>query len=190
MRRRSSQTGLAGTVSAGRRPDGSTGTRPRARLRRWPVVVARALATLFLVGVIVQAVLAGRFVTGDVDLLKVHSAVGGSLSLLPVLMLLCSPALWRWSGGRPWYAAFPVLLLVLVGVQIGAGESRSVELHIPLGVGLFGLSVALVMWAYGYRRHLTTGGTGNAGDAGDAGDRDGGVPALRSVPAAREEAAR
>ncbi|MEV7612551.1 hypothetical protein [Streptomyces sp. NPDC089799] len=179
--RRSLNTRPAGAVADGRQTEGSTGMPPGRPLRRWPVVVVRALATLFLLGVLTQAVLAGHFVTGDVDMLKVHSAVGGSLSLVPILLLLASLAQWRWSGGRPWYPAVPAVLLVLVGAQIGAGESRALALHIPLGVALFGLSVALVIWAYGYRRHLT------GGSAQDP--QDGGAAPLRSVPAARKEAA-
>ncbi|MGE7384279.1 hypothetical protein ACQKM2_02080 [Streptomyces sp. NPDC004126] len=165
-------------MSHGPGPNGLAGTRARVRPRRWPIAVVRALATLFAAGVIAQAAFAGRFVTGDVDLLEVHGALGGALILLPMLSLPAALSLWWFGRGPLWYVAFAIGLFALTGAQIGAGHGRNLALHIPLGVSLFGLAVGQVIWAYGYRRHLAGETTGH------------GTPLTLPAPAARGEVSR
>ncbi|MDD9375773.1 hypothetical protein M8Z33_03605 [Streptomyces sp. ZAF1911] len=154
MRRPPYAEGHAVAVQHGPRPKGLSGARARIRPRRWPIAAVRALATLFAAGVIAQAALAGRFVTGDVNLLKVHGALGGALILVPMLSVPAALSLWWFGRGPLWYVAFPLGLFALTGAQIGAGHGRNLALHIPLGVSLFGLTVGQMIWAYGYRRHL------------------------------------
>lgn len=136
-------------------PVGGIRAKRRAAVsRRWPIVVVRTLGVLFALGTFVQAVLAGHFVTGDVDLLTVHSGLGGGLILIPMAMLPSALLLWWFGRGPAWYIACPVLLFALVTAQIAAGHSRNLALHIPLGTSLAALAAWHVTWSFGYRRHL------------------------------------
>ncbi|MGW4690400.1 hypothetical protein ACWEPM_36740 [Streptomyces sp. NPDC004244] len=181
MKQHSLPTGTADAVPPVppvRRPTTIARARARTRPRRWPLVAVRVLALLFTAGVLAQAALAGQFVTGDVNLLEVHGALGTALILLPMLALPAALALWWFGRGPLWCVAIPVALLALVGMQIGVGFSRNLAWHIPLGTGLLGMSVGHLVWAFGYRRHLTD----------DAPSTD--SPSALLVPAAPEEATR
>jgi len=123
-------------------------TRPA---RRWPIIVIRLLAVLVLLQVLIQAALAGGFVTGDVDLLGWHTANAvllflTSAALLPATVLLVRP------GRGPWWPiVVSVLLWVLILLQIGLGFARLVGLHIPMGMSIMGLIAAFTWWAFSYR---------------------------------------
>jgi hypothetical protein len=122
-------------------------TRPA---RQWPIIVIRLLAVLVLLQVLIQAALAGGFVTGDVGLLGWHTAnamllVLTSAALLPATILLVRP------GRGPWWPiVVSILLWVVIVLQIGLGFARLVGLHIPLGVSVMGLIAAFTWWAFAW----------------------------------------
>ncbi|MEU7904507.1 hypothetical protein [Actinoplanes sp. NPDC049118] len=119
--------------------------------RRWPIVVVRTLTVILLLQVLIQAALAGGFITGNVKLLGLHSAnaillVLTSAALLPATILLVRP------GRGPWWPiAFSVGLWCAIVMQVGLGFARLVGLHIPLGMAVMGLTAALTWWAFAYR---------------------------------------
>lgn len=119
--------------------------------RRWPIAVIRSLTLIVLLQVLIQAALAGGFVTGHVSLLGLHSAnaillVLTSAALLPATILLVG------SGRGPsWPIAFSALLWVAILLQAGLGFARLVGLHIPLGMAVMGLTAVLNWWAFAYR---------------------------------------
>ncbi|OLT06422.1 hypothetical protein BJF90_16635 [Pseudonocardia sp. CNS-004] len=117
--------------------------RPRATL--WTL---RLLLTGHLVAVLAQPVLAGRFLTGDVDAMEVHGLIGSLLAL--VAMTLIAGALAYVLGGRGQLWLLPVTVLVFLaeGFQIGAGYSRQLELHIPMGVGIAVTAALLAVWVW------------------------------------------
>ena len=114
---------------------------------RWPIAIVRALSVVVLLQVLVQAALAGGFVTGDVGLLGLHSA-NGILLVLTTTALLPATVLLRWPGRGPWW---PIVLSValwwLVAVQVGLGFGRQVGAHIPLGVAIMGMISGFTGWA-------------------------------------------
>jgi hypothetical protein len=123
---------------------------------RWPIVLIRTLAVVLLVQVLVQAALAGGFITGRIGLLGLHSANGILLvltttALLPLAILLVRP-----GRGPKWPIAFSVALWWLVAVQVGFGFGRQVGLHIPLGVAIMSLVSGFASWSFLHR----PGGTG------------------------------
>jgi hypothetical protein len=124
---------------------------PSSRPHRWPIVLIRVLAFAVLLQVLVQAGLAGGFITGDVGLLGLHSANGILLvltvgALLPAAVLLVRP------GRGPWWPiVFSVVLWQLVAVQVGFGFGRQVGLHIPLGVAITALIAGFTWWSCAYR---------------------------------------
>jgi hypothetical protein len=118
---------------------------------RWPILPVRAIAVLLLVQVLLQAALAGGFVSGKVTLLGLHSA-NGILLVLSTAALLPAAVLLRWPGRGPgWPILYSAVLGLLVLVQTGIGFARLVGWHIPLGLVIFGLVSAFTWWACAHR---------------------------------------
>ena len=125
-------------------PPGPAAARPAPR---WPIRVVRGLSVVVLVQVLVQAGLAGGFVTGDVGLLGLHSANGSLLVLTSTALLPATVLLWRPGRGPWWPIVFGVVLWWLVAVQVGLGFGRQVGAHIPLGVAIMGMISGFTGWA-------------------------------------------
>jgi hypothetical protein len=119
---------------------------------RWPLLVVRALACLLLIQVIVQAALAGGFISGNVTMLGLHSANGILLVLTSAALIPAAVLLWRPGRGPWWPVLFAGAYWFLIAVQVGIGFTRTVGLHIPLGVAAFGLICGFTWWACAYRR--------------------------------------
>ncbi|KPC64391.1 hypothetical protein ADL29_12165 [Streptomyces chattanoogensis] len=108
----------------------------------------RGTAALLLLDTLVQAVLAGLFVTGDLDLLAWHAANAGVLSALTVIQTVLAVVVWRRLRGPGWPAAASAALVGLVSVQQGLGEARVLAGHMPVGMAIFGCATALTYWAF------------------------------------------
>jgi hypothetical protein len=124
------------------------GRRPGAR---WPIGVLRAVSVLVLVQVLLQAALAGGFITGQVSLLGLHSANGILLFLTSGLLVVVAVLLVRPGRGPWWPIVLTTALWFLIAVQAGIGFARLVGLHIPIGVALMGLISAFTWWTCAYR---------------------------------------
>ncbi|MBO8196522.1 hypothetical protein ITI46_33560 [Streptomyces oryzae] len=124
---------------------------PPHKVRRWPIVLLRTVATVFFVLLLIQPVLAGMFVSGDVDLLQLHEANSFAISITSWFQALAAVLVWRPGRGPVWPTGLAVLLSVAVVMQDGWGYARELQLHIPLGVLLVATSTALVYWSYGHR---------------------------------------
>ncbi|MEU6999733.1 hypothetical protein [Nonomuraea sp. NPDC046570] len=118
----------------------------------WIVWSLRGTATLHLAGVLGQAVLAGLFVTGDVDMLAWHRNNGGFTHVMLYLQLVAAILLWRPGRGPLWPAVASAALVVAETVQIVLGQERVIALHFPLGMAVFGCSAVLTGWFWGGRR--------------------------------------
>lgn len=114
-------------------------------------MVLRVLSIFILLQVLTQAALAGGFITGNVNLLGLHSANGIALvltagALLPAAILLVRP------GRGPWWPiVFSVAFWWLVILQVGFGFARQVGLHIPIGVAIMSLISGFTWWSVAYR---------------------------------------
>ncbi|MEU4411038.1 hypothetical protein AB0F88_41585 [Streptosporangium sp. NPDC023963] len=124
-----------------------------ARVPAWIVWSLRVTATLHLVTVLGQAVIAGMFVTGEVDLLAHHSLGATVTSVLLGLQLIAAITLWRPGRGPLWPLGVSVLQATLVNAQIVLGQERQLAMHIPLAMVIFGLAVSMTAWTWrGQRR--------------------------------------
>jgi hypothetical protein len=123
---------------------------------RWPVQVIRVIAVVLLAQVLVQAGLAGAFISGDVSLLGLHSANGVLLELTSTALIPAAVLLLRPGRGPWWPIVFSVVLWFLVSAQIGFGFARLIGMHIPLGVAIFGMVCGLTWWAFSYRPAVVT----------------------------------
>lgn len=124
-----------------------------------PVVrAARVLAWALPVGILVQAVLAGQAWFVSPTLFGLHGGIGHGVLALSVVT---AGLLWFATGGRSAALLATVVVLGLVG-QTGLGYAghrtgiaAASSIHIPLGVTLFGLSlaVAVLLAVGGTARH-------------------------------------
>jgi hypothetical protein len=123
-------------------PKAAPARRPRISL--WTL---RFLLTGHLLAVLAQPVLAGRFLTGDVDAIKVHGLVG-SLLALGAMSLIAGALAYVVGRGKLWVLPVTVLLFFAEGFQIGMGYSRQLHLHVPLGVAIVVTAVLLAAWVW------------------------------------------
>ncbi|TWF78660.1 hypothetical protein FHX44_114583 [Pseudonocardia hierapolitana] len=117
--------------------------RPRATL--WTL---RFLLTGHLVAVLAQPVLAGRYLTGDVDAMKAHGLIGSLMALVAMVLIAGALAYVVGGRGRLWVLPVMVLLFLAEGFQIGMGYSRQLHLHVPLGVAIVVAAVLLAAWVW------------------------------------------
>jgi hypothetical protein len=117
----------------------------RPRISLWTL---RFLLTGHLVAVLAQPVLAGRYLTGDVDAIKVHGLVGSLLALVAMTLIGGAIAYVLGGRGRLWVLPVTVLLFLAEGFQIGMGYSRQLQLHLPLGVAIVVAAVLLAAWVW------------------------------------------
>lgn len=118
---------------------------PAPRWPRWLFRVASAIAAVLLFD---QAIYAGQFLDGTYGSLHVHreNATNAGIS---VLVLLVAAVLLRWPGRGPWWPiAACVGIFGLIGLQIALGFARAISLHVPLGVAIIVLTVALAVSAW------------------------------------------
>lgn len=123
---------------------------PPQRVRR-PVVTLWSLRiglTAHLLAVLAQPVLAGLYLTGDVDAIGVHATVASTIAGLTTLLVGIALGYVTVGRGRLWPLPAMVALFLLEGFQIGAGYARELQLHVPLGVAVVVASVLLAAWVW------------------------------------------
>jgi hypothetical protein len=106
------------------------------------VAVAHALAVL------AQPVLAGSYLSGELDALSLHSLNAHVLSGLGVFQLIAA-VVFVWGGrGRTWPLYATVGFVLAEQVQVGVGFEGLLAVHIPLGVSIVSLQVLLTVWLF------------------------------------------
>jgi heme A synthase len=100
---------------------------------RWPYLILRVTtAALALLGV-GQAVLAGGFLAGHYDMLRVHLYSGVSMVLIAVVQTITVLFLRR-AGGPPEVVRIGLLLPFALAAQAALGMTHILLLHVPIGV--------------------------------------------------------
>jgi uncharacterized membrane protein (UPF0182 family) len=117
--------------------------RPRTTL--W---LLRAVVTVHLVAVLGQPVWAGMFLTGDVDAIGAHGAIGSAMAALGLVTMVVAVAYSVGGRGSLWAVPLAVAWFLGVGFQIGAGYGRNLGVHLPLGVALAVVAVLVAVWAW------------------------------------------
>lgn len=122
--------------------------RGRGPVTRW---LFRLVLGIHAVLAVAQPLLAGSYLSGNLDAIGWHATIGSSLLPLALLQLLAAVLFW-WPGRGPWWPALATMALIVAEVtQVSAGYSRTLGLHIPLGVAIVGGSVALFVWSLRWR---------------------------------------
>ena len=114
-----------------------------------PVMGYRGVAVLSALLMLLQAVLAGQFFTGDHGSLKDLHRIVGDILILTVAGQTVLAFLARRTFGIG-LLMHNASMLVLTFVQVGLGEAGSdqTKWHIPLGVLLFGMACAAAMLGF------------------------------------------
>jgi hypothetical protein len=108
----------------------------------------RSALTLYLLGVLAQPVLAGMFLTGSVDAITAHGIIGTGLEAMTMVVIAATIVYVIGGHGRLWILPVTVVLFFVVGLQIGMGYARQLQIHIPLGVAIVTASVMLTVWVW------------------------------------------
>ncbi|MEV4244630.1 hypothetical protein AB0J63_14590 [Streptosporangium canum] len=109
----------------------------------------RILVTAQAVALVVAASFAGQAVQGGEDLAETHVMVGMVVHLIALLQIVAAVLVWRPGRGAGWPALASLGLLL-----VGMGQHFSWEMlgtHVPSGLALFGLTVAVLIWAWSPR---------------------------------------
>lgn len=114
---------------------------PRATLS-----VLRATAVLHAMAVVLQPVLAGMYLGGDVDAIGVHGGNAGLVALLALTQMVAAMGYVWPGGGRLWPLGVSFAVVMAEVVQIGMGYSANLPVHIPLGVTIIVSQVLLTVW--------------------------------------------
>ncbi|GAB3467563.1 hypothetical protein [Actinophytocola sediminis] len=124
----------------------NTPVRPTSgpRLSLWSL---RIVITVHLVLVLAQPVLAGLFLTGDIDAMTVHGTIGSTTAAFSMVLVAVS-LLYVSRRGRLWVLPVMVALFLTVGFQIGMGYARTLAVHVPLGVAIVTASALLTVWVW------------------------------------------
>ncbi|MEV4804528.1 hypothetical protein AB0K18_31400 [Nonomuraea sp. NPDC049421] len=106
----------------------------------------KVVTVLNTLAVLLQAVTAGQLMSGGAA--GPHGMGASAVHLLGLVQLVVAVLLWRPGRGAGWPAVVGAAVLLLGFVQSMLGGSGAVAAHVPLGMGLFGLSVWLLVWAW------------------------------------------
>lgn len=106
--------------------------------------VLRLVAGISAALVLLQAVLAGQMLGSGANVTPIHEWGGHILFALSIVLTVAAIVAWRRQQVPAWVAVVAPLTFVLITAQIFAGYARLLDLHVPLGVALFGIT--LVLW--------------------------------------------
>jgi hypothetical protein len=103
----------------------------------------RAVALTHAALVLAQAAFAGRYLGGDAASLRLHERNAELIVTLALVQLVLAVLVWRPGRGPGWPALASLVLWLAEVAQMAFGYGRTLAVHVPLGVAIFGLTVAL-----------------------------------------------
>jgi hypothetical protein len=111
------------------------------------------LSVLMFALVALQPLIGGWVLYRDRGVLDLHAMIANTTFLIAVLLVALS--LTSGFNHRSWIAGWSIALVVMITAQMGLGygaEGRPTiaALHIPVGVFIFGTSLLLMLFAFGF----------------------------------------
>lgn len=85
-----------------------------------------------------QAALAGSFLSGSDAAVKFHELNGWVILAICAAQIVIAAVLMRSRVSSLWLVLGSVLLFLAEGLQFGSGYGRFLDVHVPLGVLIFG----------------------------------------------------
>lgn len=114
---------------------------------RWPYLILRGTtAALALLGV-GQAILAGGFLAGHYDMLKMH-LYGGASMIIVALVQTITVLFVRRAGGPAEIVRIGLLLPVALAAQAALGMTHILLLHVPIGAFMVVGLVRIMRWVW------------------------------------------
>ncbi|GAA3552865.1 hypothetical protein [Kribbella ginsengisoli] len=116
----------------------------------------RLTLLLHAVFVAAQPILAGYFLSGEVDAMELHGPIGSSLFLIAFIQLIAAILYWRPGRGRLWPALVTVGLIVAELTQVVFGYQQNFAVHVPLGTAIVIAVLWMTVWSFrsGARRKV------------------------------------
>ena len=109
----------------------------------------RLVLLLHIAGVVVQAALAGQFLSGADSAVSVHEVTGWAVVALGLVQILLAIV----SQSAPlWFVIASVGTFLGEALQVGTGYGRFLNVHIPLAVLIFGLVIWQTTWLFRQRK--------------------------------------
>ncbi|MEV7192588.1 hypothetical protein AB0N81_12425 [Streptomyces sp. NPDC093510] len=134
----------AGAVTTARVVDG-----------RGLVTLLRVVAAIACLETLVQGLLAGMLLNGDVDSIDPHGANAYIFELVVLLQVVAAVLLWRRNRWLTWPLKATIGILLFTFTQTFLGLESSLAAHVTLGVALCGMEMGLVMRAFMLRTQDT-----------------------------------
>ncbi|TCO22097.1 hypothetical protein EV652_11082 [Kribbella steppae] len=98
--------------------------------------------------VVAQPILAGYFLSGDVDAMNVHGPIGSTLWMVSMIQFVAAFFYWLVGGGRIWPLLLSVVLFVAEFVQLTYGYLQNFAVHVPLGTAIVVAVVWMTVWSF------------------------------------------
>lgn len=121
---------------------------PPGRRAVWPWWLLRLGVTVQALLVFAQPVFAGRFLSGDFNMLALHRTNATLVGVVTMVQIGTSLLTWRLGRGTVGLFAAALVLGAMTALQIYAGFNHLLGLHIPLGVAIVGLNGWLAAWVW------------------------------------------
>ncbi|WP_190136329.1 hypothetical protein [Streptomyces longispororuber] len=123
----------------------------RAAAGRGPVTLLLVVASLACLDTLVQGLLAGMLLNGDVASVDPHGANAYVFELLVFLQVVAAALVRRHDRRLTWPLKATVGILVATFTQTMLGLEGSLAAHVTLGVALCAMETALVLRAFSLR---------------------------------------
>lgn len=94
-----------------------------------------------------QSILAGAYLSGSLDAMEWHGALGSALAAVTMLQGVACLLFFFPGRGPIWPLLVSILLFFVEGLQIGMGYARTLGLHIPLGVAIIVTIIGMFWWS-------------------------------------------
>ncbi|TCC58613.1 hypothetical protein E0H73_25135 [Kribbella pittospori] len=117
--------------------------RPRATL--WALRITLLLHAALAIG---QPIFAGYFLSGDVDAINTHAAIGGTIWMVAMIQIVVAILYWRPGGGRFWPTWLTALLFFAEFAQAIFGYQQNFSFHVPLGTAIVISIVWMAVWSF------------------------------------------
>ncbi|WP_062987586.1 hypothetical protein [Nocardia anaemiae] len=112
-------------------------------VRRWALVSLRIVTTAVVVLILLQAGLAGSFLSGNYESLTAHARNGGLLVAALLVQTIVAALAWRLSSGMVQPVIASLAQAVAATTLIPLGQHRILTAHVPLAV-LLTIGVVIV----------------------------------------------
>jgi hypothetical protein len=109
-------------------------------------------------GVFAQSVLAGQFLSGIDRPVKFHEWTGWGVLAISAIQIAIVAVFMRSGKSSLWLFFGSILVFLAEGLQVGTGYGRFLEVHIPLGVIVFGVVTSQTISAF--LKPIRSGGSG------------------------------